>query len=351
MVKTGFSFTKFVFLLVICSLTGCQQDEDRIITPPADQVINSEMVDLLQRISLKDGSSDNVIDQASCISLIFPLKVTVNGIEVALNNTDDLGTVEDLLDALTGDDDKLDIQFPINVILENYGEIKVENRSALNELIKNCIEGGSDDDIECLDFSYPFEVALYKTDNQVADIVTITSDKELYHFLAGMRNEDLVSLIFPLSIILSDGTMVTLEKNSDLRDIIKNSEGKCDEDDDDDHNDDDIDEEALTNIITDGEWIITYFFDDGKDATPDYKQFTFTFGITGAFTVKTTTTQFEGDWEIRDDDGKTELRLDIDEDSIESLEENWKVMNFSSTRIKLRNSSGGNPTYLTFERL
>ncbi|MBA4055867.1 MAG: hypothetical protein C0490_14225, partial [Marivirga sp.] len=102
--NAGSSFIKMLFLLVMTSIVGCQQDDDRIITPPADQVINSEMVDLLKRISLKDGSSDNIIDRASCVSLVFPLNVAVNGIQVALNNTDDLGTVEDILDALFDDD-------------------------------------------------------------------------------------------------------------------------------------------------------------------------------------------------------------------------------------------------------
>ncbi|MBA4053116.1 MAG: hypothetical protein C0490_00230, partial [Marivirga sp.] len=172
----------------------------------------------------------------------------------------------------------------------------------------------------------------------------------LYHFLADMRNEDLASFIFPVSLVLTDGSFVSVENNSELRDIIKNSVGKCDEDDDNDHNDDDdIDEVAFVNILTEGEWIVSYFFDDGEDETSNYEQYTFTFAANGTFTANNATSQFLGEWEIRDD-GKPELRLNIDEDALDELGENWKVMNFSTERIKLRDSTGGNPTYLTFER-
>jgi hypothetical protein len=348
---TASNLIKMLLLLLVCSLSGCQQDEDEIITPPADQVIDSEMTDLLKRISLKDGSSDNIIDRASCITLVFPLKVSVNGIKVALNNIDDLGIVEDILDELIDDDDKIEIQFPINVILENYGKIKVENKSDLNDLIKNCVEGGSDDDIECLDFNYPFEVALYKPDNQVADVITITSDEELYTFFVDLKNNDLANFIFPVSITLADGTRISVTDNKTLKDIIKNGIEDCDEDDDYDyHDDDDIDDDAFVTILTDGEWIITYFFEDGDDGTSDVEEFTFTFAMNGTFTAVNATTQVQGTWEIRDDDGKPELRLDIDDDDLDGLDENWKIMNFTSDKIRLRDSSGGNPTYLTFER-
>lgn len=347
----GSSFIRMLFLLVVYSLGGCQKDEDRMITPTADQVIDSETANLLKRVSLKDGSSDNIIDHASCVSLVFPLKVNVNGLQVALNNVDDLGTVEDIIDALLNDDDKIEIQFPIDVILENHGKAKVENGSVLNDITKNCVEGGSDDDIECLDFSYPFDVSIYKPDDQVADVIAISSDEELYQFLTDLKNNDLVSFIFPLSVILSDGTTLSIENNKDVKDIIKNSIGNCDEDDDDDHNDDDdIDKEAFVNYLTNGEWTITYFFDDSKEETSDFAEFTFTFAMNGTLTVNSASTQLQGEWEIHDDGDKPELRFDIENDVLDRLDRNWKVMNFNEERIKLRDSSEGKPTYLTFEK-
>ncbi len=122
MMKTGLLFLKVFMLVLFSFLSGCQEDEVSVINPPADQVIkpNSEEVTLLQRVALKDGSSDNIIDHASCLSLLFPLKVTVNGIEVFINSDDDLGAVEDILDEFIDDDDKIEIHFPVTVTLENY---------------------------------------------------------------------------------------------------------------------------------------------------------------------------------------------------------------------------------------
>lgn len=343
--------TTSFFLLFALLLSGCQKDDDRIITPPADQVIGPEMATLLQRISLKDGSADNIIDHASCITLVFPLTVTVNGIDVSLKNIDDLGTVEDILDASTDDDDKIKIWFPLTVMLEDFGKVTVQDESDLSDLVKKCVEGGSDDDIECVDFNYPFEIALYKTDSQVADVITIDDDEELYLFLAGLKSEDLVSFMFPVSITLSDGETVSILNNSMLADMIKDVLDDCDEDDDDDHNDDDnIDSETFVNILTSGEWVVTYFFEDDDDETADFEGYTFTFASDGKFSVYKSGEEFEGSWEVRTDNGVAELRFDIDEDDLDALDENWKIMDFSTTKIRLRDSSGGNPTYLTFEQ-
>ena len=340
-------------LVLFSFLCGCQEDEVTVINPPDDQVIkpNSEETTLLQRVALKDGSSDNIIDHASCLSLLFPLKVTVNGIEVFINSDDDLGAVEDILDEFIDDDDKIDIQFPITVTLENYAQVIVENQGELNDLIEGCIEGGLDDDIECLDFKYPVKVSLYNSGNQVAEVITIGNDEELYNFFIDLKNDDLVNFIFPVSVILSTGTEALLYDNNSLRDFIKDTIDDCDEDDDDDHNDDDaVDEIAFQNVMTDGEWIITYYFEDREDKTSKFENFSLVFSADGTFTATNGVSAFQGTWQIKDDDNGLELEFDIEEESLKDLDDNWKLIDFDDGKIRLRDSSGGNTTYLTLER-
>jgi hypothetical protein len=340
---------KVLFFLLVGALIGCQQDGERIITPPADQVINAELKGLVERVGLNDGSSDNIIDGASCIMLVFPFDVVVNGMNVSINSSLDFETVEDILNDQDNDDDEIEIQFPITVILQDHGRVSVESQNALNTLVDECVEGGLDDDIECLDFTYPIKVSVYRPDTQVADVVTINNDEQLYTFFKESSNDDLLTFVFPFSVTVPNGTNVSISNNSELMNLIKDAIGKCDEDDD---GNDDIDDKDFTDVLTNGQWVITYYFHDDTDQTEVYEDFTFIFATDGTFTADNGTTVFEGEWDIESDDDELELELDFEDDepSLDELDEDWILIDFNQQRIRLQDSSDGDPTFLTFER-
>ena len=73
----------FSFLIL-----GCQNEIDETIEAPKEEVFNlvSPVADLVQRTALRDGSADNIVDGSSCSSLVLPITVIVNGLEISLDS-------------------------------------------------------------------------------------------------------------------------------------------------------------------------------------------------------------------------------------------------------------------------
>jgi hypothetical protein len=337
-------------------LSSCQVEVVEITNPQNDSVLKKEspVVDLVQDATMKDGSFDNILDHSSCISVVLPVTVFANGQEILIETEDDLKLIERIFDESDTDEDILEIVYPITVILADHTEVTVNNDDELASLAADCIEGGMDDDIECIDFAYPLSIAVYDTDNQVSDIITIENDEQLYNFFDSMEEGDLVSFIFPLTLILKDGTEVVVNDNQELEDVIKSVADDCDEDDDNDYNDDDIDDTNLISELIDGNWIITHFVDGMTNGTENFQGFIFTFFEDGTAKSINGDLVFEGTWQSYGDDGSLELVLDFGSESpMDVLGEDWNIMEFDHNLIKL--GDGGDDehdgeTVLVFER-
>ncbi len=349
----------YLFLLVIVplfmfSVSGCQEEKIEIIPAPPDQVIvpNSTVANLIQRISLNDGSSDNILDNSSCTLLILPVTVLVNGQEIQINSKDDLKFVERIFDEDVNEDDTVIIIFPVTVILADHTSLTINNEEELEAIIDQCTEGGDDDDIECIDFQYPLTFSLFNSNNQLFNTKVINNDQGLYEFLQALEQGDLVSPIFPITVVLSDGTVNTINNNDELEDIIENAIDDCDEDDDNDHNDDDIDDTELIMALIDGEWEITNLFTD-IDQTASFMNFVFTFNEDNTGLATDGTSSVNGTWESHGDDGCLELELDFEGDApFEDIRDTWEVIEFSSSLISLEHMNDENEpvSTLVFEK-
>jgi hypothetical protein len=336
-------------LLLAGLLGGCQEEKVNVVQPPEDQAIkyNSETAALVTSVARRDGSYDDIIDGASCISVVLPVDVIANGVQVTVNTVEDIDTIEDIFSASSVDDDRLEIEFPILGIFPNHTQIMIDSKQTLNELIAECSIVG-DADIECIDFLYPIKISLYNSSSQTADVITIRDDKELFNFFGYLKEADLVGFFFPITMVSSIGAEITVTDISSLNKLITEAEDDCDED---DHYKG-PDELELAEILTQGAWIITYFFEDGDDKTSDYENFTFNFSSNGTFTASNGPIVYGGEWEIDLDDDEIELELDFDNDDspLDELDEDWILIDFNGERIRLKDSSGGNTTFLTFER-
>lgn len=166
----------FILVLALHILSGCQQEIVEIIEPPVDKVFTSQsdIAGLIGRTSMNDGSVDNVVDGASCSSLLLPVTISVNGFVLKIESTDDFKTVENIIDRFDDDDDEISFSFPITLILADFTEKVIVNKDQLEDFIDQCEEDSSDDDIECVDFKYPISIAFYDASNQVSDVISIT---------------------------------------------------------------------------------------------------------------------------------------------------------------------------------
>ncbi len=133
------------------------------------------------------------------------------------------------------------------------------------------------------------------------DTITFTTDEELFYFLDDLDEADIVNINFPITVILSDGTEVSIPNLDALEEIIDDVKDDCDEDDDYDYNDDDCDNcstDQLADFLTgcDG-WYVKELERNDVDLDQQYTGYTFAFLADGTITVSTSTESFSGSWE------------------------------------------------------
>ncbi len=323
-------------------VSGCQQESLEIAPLPVDKVItvNSPVAALLERISLNDGSADNILDLGSCTKIVLPVTVLVNGQSVEIKVEEDLKQVERIWDESPGDDDTVAIQFPVTLKRSDYSTVLVPDQNTLTLLVDSCEEGGGDDDIECLDLKYPVTFSTYDSNNQSSGVVIINNDEALYQFFVNLSTNRVVGIKFPLVMVLSDGSEVTVTGNNQLVTLIESFSDSCDEDDDNDFDDDDVDTSALSAILTSGSWKVDYLLDE-TDKTFLFSAYQFTFNSDSTATATNGMTTVPGLWTLFGDDGTIELDLDLGESPpFILIQEDWEVVTYSSTEIQLSNNPG-----------
>jgi len=471
-----------LLLLGVCfTLISCDSEDDNPITDPTqDEVVqpNSTVALLMTNVAAIDGSFDNIIDNASCVSIQLPVTVTVNNTEITINNDDGYQDIEDIIELFDDDVDTIEITYPITVIQVDYSTVEVNSDSELAALTANCLDDNEDDDdIECIDFQYPITASILNDSNVVIDTVTINNDGDMYTVfddLDDIEDYAAVSINFPITVILADGTTQSINSVQELEDAIEMADDTCDEDDDNDFNDDDcdncstsdlntifadcpeftvdklerndnelednyigytfgfnddgsilvaqgsntfngtwvatgegnniavtinitdlpdfndtwslheieqedddeveidlrlgddrlefesdcqtntsVDDAALIAALTNGDWYVTYFFDD-TDETTDFADYTFNFASNNTATATDASGTTNGAWSTTSGDD-TELGLILnfgDDDPLEELEDDWDVIEVTDDIIRLKDVSGGDGSedLLTFER-
>ncbi len=328
--KKSFRPFSFLFLGLILLFGSCRQEEFELIEGPQDEVLqaNSTVATLLQRTSTKDGSDDNIIDNASCISVELPITVVVDGLEINVDSEDDFDTIEDIFDALDDDEDILEILFPITVILSDYTEVVISNEDELEELTEDCSgENEEDDDIECADIQYPVTASIFNSNNEVLDIITFTNDRDLYRFIDDLEDDDIVNLDFPITVVLFDGSEVRVNDLDTLENVLDNASDACDEDDDYDYNDDDCDScttEALSDLLTEcPNWEVDSLERNDQDLDEQYEGYFFDFNTDGTLAVSSGTDTYDGTWEATGTANNITLMISIPD--LEDFNASWRV--------------------------
>jgi hypothetical protein len=107
----------------------------------------------------------------------------------------------------------------------------------------------------------------------------------------------------------------------------------------------------LRAVLLNGQWAVTYFFDD-VDETAQFSGYIFTFFEDSSATALKDGIISEGGWKTYGDDGSLELELDFGVESpLDELEDDWHIIEFGEDMIRLKDISGhGSEEFLTFER-
>ncbi|WGK63657.1 hypothetical protein [Croceiramulus getboli] len=338
-----------VLLLLGSGLFFSCQDELVEINDETSQFnLSDQAKNLLLNIAKNDGSGDNIVDGASCFEVKLPFSVIVNGSELLIEDEDDYEVIEALFEQFSDDLDELQIVYPVTIIFEDYSEAVVENDAQLAEFAAQCGgENEEDDDIECIDFNYPITFSVFDANDDVST-VTVNSDKELLEFILSIGTNDVISVGFPITFTLSDGSTVTAEDADQLEQIIIDASDDCDEDDDNDFDDDDnndITAEELIALLQGCEYEIDKFKLGNDSDNKRYEGFVITFGEDGIVRADDGVDLYEGEYAVIEDGDKLYLELVMEEGFFDDINDKWKlhvIAGGDSDNVKLDFRNGKN---------
>jgi hypothetical protein len=327
---------KILVIAILCIVgISCQTEELVVNNAPQDNLVaDAQLAGKLLQMAQYPTAIDNVVDNTSCFSLQLPFTVVVNGQTLVVDAVSDYQVIRDILDASSTDNDSVTIQFPINITYADYSTATLQTQSELNAAVTNCV---SSIELSCISLGFPLGVNTYDSENQIADTFDLNNEQALFEFLQTISIYDAVTLNYPISFTAPDGTVTSISNNDGLETAIDNFTDECLAG---------VDpgpgpgpDPTFDDIITDGTWYVSYFFRD-QDDTDDYENYDFTFNDNGTVTV-TGGSGSTGTWATFIDSGDLELDLTFTASALDELAEDWTVIDYSPTLIKLQKVSGG----------
>ncbi len=339
----------FLPLIILIMFSSCRSESDILIEDSENQNIKStsKATNLMLKVSMNDGSIDNIIDNSTCFTVKLPVTVIANGSEEIINSAEDFQVIEDIFAEFNNDTDELEIIFPITVIFNDYTEASIENQIELEAINSNCTT--NNENIECVDFKYPFSISVFDSQSELLQTLTFNSDKELFKFLKNLKEEDIATINFPVSLIFSDDTETTITSIENLEQTIESIIESCDD------NDTTID--LFIQTITKGKWEVQKYKDNQSNETQNYKDFVFTFSEDGSVSIENIVTNetTNGSWSvITRADGGLDTSLNFGSQALLNKlnNNNWNVKKTQENRIMLddRKGSGLSKDELFFKK-
>jgi hypothetical protein len=340
-----------IFGFILFSFGSCQKEEETIIQDETQSfVVDSPIAGLLSRTSQNPTSIDNILDNSSCFSVQLPVTVIVNGQQIIVSSDADYQTVQDAIDAFSGDDDLVNFVYPITIRYQNFQTQVLQDADDLDEALDDCGDDDGFDEIDCITLIYPITINVYDSNNQLANTVTITSNSNLFNFLANLGSNVFVAINYPIEAVNSNGQTVVINSNNELENFIDDSIDDCD--DDNSGGSGGSGNQAFTDVLISGTWYITYFTDDNNNETSYFNGYNFTFNNNGTTTAVKIGVTTNGTWSTYIDSGENKFELSFDGVTLDEIEDDWRIIEFSETQIRLKDVSGGDGStdYLTFTK-
>ena len=217
----------YLFLLVgIGSLlfTSCQNEENELINPSTETLSKSTpLTNMLQRVSMSDPTSDNILDSTDCFKVKLPVEILVNNQPILVTSEEDFATIEATFISYPSQYNTVDFVFPITVIYPDNSEITIGSESEFYVKAHECDDVTvpvEEQPIGCLTIVYPLNLFTYDSEFQVADNLTFNNDAALWAFLDNLGPEDYYGIDYPMTVINQDGATITVQNNDQLWAII-----------------------------------------------------------------------------------------------------------------------------------
>src|SRR5690606_1875123 len=318
---------KYLLLLFIFPFifSSCQDDMADIPNEDNSEIISPEspLAKLVKKVTSHDGSTDNIIDLSNCISIALPVTVIMYDSEVVIEAEEDIEEIEWLHDEI----DDLTFIFPITLILNDYSEVTVQNEEQLESITEECNE--DEEDIICIDLEYPVSLAIYDSMNEILKTKTFHNDRHLYHFFDKLNENEFVNFIFPIVLVDSEGTEITVENNDDLENALQFAQSNCNDDED---NDEDYELESFNEYLLKCPLRILNIKSGGESFTSKYNKSRFIFSGGGLVEAELDDENVEGSWEtVLTEDG---IKMELDFEALPEFSKEWLVFDINNGRIK-----------------
>jgi len=306
--------------------TSCQKESTEIIEENDEnaQAIDSNLSGLLLRMTLNEGDVDDFIMLGDCFTIAFPFTILVDGIEVVVESEDDYSEIIIIIEETGANIDDIEIVFPITLILADYSELVVNNLQELELVIGQC--QGNNNRIDCVDFVYPITVFRYNENSENTETIVVENDEEFYLLMSNLADGDIISIQYPISVILIDGSIVEINSNDELESILT----ECD---------DTIDDTVIESYLTNGIWYVGYFF-NGEINTTNYCEFELTYFVNHSVLATNGNSNYYGEWNTIEVDGVYYLQLNFVEFPFDEFTNEWLIIEASMDIMvleKLRN--------------
>ena len=325
----------FVAILLI----GCENNEVLIIQDNTQNLrANSPLTNLIARVTQNTTSKDNILDNSSCFNIRLPVTINVNGKQITVSSQNDYIKVQSILDAFLNDDDVIRFVYPITIQFKNFSTKLITNSDQLNDVVEDCKEENDFDEIDCVNINYPIKISVYNANNQIANTINVQNDSDLYNILDKLEDNFFIAINYPISITKFNGQNVIVLNNYDFEAIIEASIKDC-------GTNPGVGNANFVSVLTNGTWQISYFF-KSTDETLNYKAYNFIFNSDKSISVLNSTNNSSGDWSDFVSNGQEGLELDFDDDKLAKLESDWKIMEYTSTSIRLKDEA----KYLSFTK-
>ncbi len=333
-----------LYSLLVLFFVSCQDETETVkINSDNSFTKTAPLSSLIKRVSQYETTADNVLDGTSCISVKLPVRLTVNSDYINVTTAADYQTVQNSKDEYNTDDDIVYFNFPITLVYPDFHEVSVASQSEWNAISSQCSSYNDFDEIACIDFVFPIAINIYDSNNQISSSISIATNNQFYNFLNDLDDGKIVGIVYPINLIKSNGQNIVVATNTQLENLIDSVIDDCTV-----SNPTPLD---LATVLTTGSWYVSYFYHE-QDDTYNYYGYNYIFYANGSCKATKASTIIDGDWDIHSENGYQRLDLHYDGSILEELEDNWKVIEFSATSIRLKeeSDSGNENHYLNFTK-
>ncbi|QSB29078.1 hypothetical protein [Flavobacterium sp. CLA17] len=337
-----FPFQKYISIILVLFLCGCQSDsEEQDTTAPGTVTNASPLTTYLQRVAMVPTVQDNVIDGSTYCTIKLPYTVTVNSATIAVNTTADYQKVIDNINADAYDDDVVKITFPVTMVYYNYIQKVIPNETEFKDLIDYWnMYPDLLSKINGLNINYPITINTYNSANQIAGSVSIASDQAFFSFIKNLNASQYIALQYPISVTDYNNQTKAITNNTEFENAIKYAIDYCPEN--------NITPLDFTATLTGASWDITYYFAD-SDKTALYNGYCLVFANDQSVVATKNGISETGQWQSSVQYGVRVFQLTFSSPELAKLNTSWKLFEFNNSIIRFRNVSNGTQ-YLYFEK-